>query len=120
MEEGLEDVSSLLPWQRSIVAPSRIPAEDHSEPPDALELEFVYGFSADRNRQSVQYAPDGDAVYIVGAIGVVILKVWVWAEAVVARFATRADTAIPVRNRRNDVILTSLCSGAGKNRILSQ
>jgi len=72
MEEGVEDVSNMLQWQRTIVAPSRVPTEDHSEPPDALELEFVYGFSAGISRQSLLYSPEGDAVFIAGSIGVVM------------------------------------------------
>jgi len=72
MEEGLEDVSQLLPWQRTIVAPSRTPAEDNSEPPDTLELEFVYGFTADRSRQSLMYSPDGDALFFAGSIAVIM------------------------------------------------
>lgn len=72
MEEGLEDVSTMLPWQRAIVAPSRVPAEDHSEPPDTLELEFVYGFSADKCRQSLLYTPEGEAIFIAGSISVIM------------------------------------------------
>lgn len=51
MEEGLVDVSQVLPWQKNVVAPSRVPTEDLSEPPDALQLEFLYGFTADISRQ---------------------------------------------------------------------
>lgn len=51
MEEGLVDVSQVLPWQKNIVAPSRVPTEDLSEPSDALQLEFLYGFTADISRQ---------------------------------------------------------------------
>lgn len=51
MEEGVVDVSQVLPWQKNIVAPSRVPVEDLSEPPDALQLEFLYGFTADISRQ---------------------------------------------------------------------
>lgn len=72
MEEGLEDVSQMQPWQRTIVAPSRVPAEDSSEPPDVLELEFVYGYTADRSRQSIMYAPDGDAIFFAAAIAVIM------------------------------------------------
>jgi hypothetical protein len=42
-----------------------------------------------------------------GAIGVVILKVWVWAEAAVATFATRAATAMPVLIWRNDIMVAA-------------
>jgi len=72
MEEGLEDVTAMLPWQRTNVAPSRVPAEDNSEPPDTLELEFVYGMSSDRSRQCLMYAPDGDAMFFVGSIVVIM------------------------------------------------
>ena len=51
MEEGLVDVSQILPWQKNIVAPSRVPSEDLSEPSDSLQLEFLYGFTADISRQ---------------------------------------------------------------------
>ena len=72
MEEGSEDVSQLLPWQRTIVAPSRVPTEDASEPPDTLELEFVYGMSSDKSRQCLMYAPDGDAMFFAGSTVVIM------------------------------------------------
>lgn len=72
MEEGIEDVSQMLPWQRTIVAPSRLPTEDNSEPPDTLELEFVYGVSTDKSRQCLMYAPDGDAMWFTGSIVVIM------------------------------------------------
>jgi WD40 repeat protein len=72
MEEGEEDVSALLPWQRTIVAPSRVPAEDNSEPPDTLELEFIYGMSTDVSRKCLTYAPDGDVIFFVGSTVVIM------------------------------------------------
>ena len=72
MEEGEEDVSSMLPWQRTIVAPSRVPAEDNSEPPDTLELEFVYGMATQVSRQCLMYAPDGDSMWFTGSVVVIM------------------------------------------------
>jgi microtubule-associated protein-like 6 len=72
MEEGLVDVNFLLPWQRTIVAPSRVPMEDHSEPPDELVLEFVYGMASDISREPLMYAPNGDALFFVAAVAVIM------------------------------------------------
>jgi hypothetical protein len=49
-----------------------------------------------------------------GAIGVVILKVWVWAEALVARLATQTAMAMPIRKCRRNVISTAPGVGKGK------
>lgn len=57
------------PWQRTIVAPSRVPFEDNTEPPDSLELEFVYGYTSDKSRQSLMHSPTGRRVGRVGEVG---------------------------------------------------
>ena len=104
MEEGLEDVSSMLPWQRAIVAPSRVPTEDHSEPPDTLELEFVYGFSADKCRQALTYSPEGDAMFIVGSIGVVMNQ----KRRVQRYYFDHASTVMAIAvHREQNVVATS-------------
>ena len=72
MEEGIDDITSLLPWQRTIVAPSRVPQEDHSEPPDVLELEFVYGYAADRSREAINYTIKGEVVFFIGSVVVIM------------------------------------------------
>jgi microtubule-associated protein-like 6 len=72
MEEGLVDVGNLMPWQRTIVAPSSVPVEDTSEPPDALELEFVYSFTADRSRKSLMYDRSGDMAFFSAAVAVLM------------------------------------------------
>ena len=68
LEEGSIDTNQIQPWQRTIVAPSRIPFEDNTEPPDSLELEFVYGFTTDRSRQSLVYSPSGEALFFAGSV----------------------------------------------------
>jgi hypothetical protein len=70
MEEGLVDVSGMQPWQRTIVAPSRVPPEDKSEPPDVLELEFCYGFTSDISRESLMYSPACEPIFFKGSIAV--------------------------------------------------
>jgi len=72
MEEGIVDVSQILPWQKTVVAPSRVPSEDNSEPPDSLQLEHVYGFTADISRQAVMYSPDGELLFFGAAVAVVM------------------------------------------------
>lgn len=62
----------MLPWQKTIIAPSRVPPEDTSEPSDSLELEFVYGFTSDISRQSVMYTPKGECLFFNGSVGVVM------------------------------------------------
>ena len=68
-EEGKVEVAPLLPWQRSIVGPSKPAAvEDLSEPPDSLELGYIYGFNVDINRESLKYSKDGDVLFLAGAV----------------------------------------------------
>jgi microtubule-associated protein-like 6 len=70
LEEGLIDSSQMLPWQKVIVAPSRLQAEDKSEPADSLELEFVYGFTSDISRESIKYTPRGELLFISSSLAV--------------------------------------------------
>jgi microtubule-associated protein-like 6 len=72
VEEGIVDVTQLHPWQRTIVAPSRVPTEDNSEPPDALELEFVYGYTCDRSRKSVFYSRGGELAFFNANVAVLM------------------------------------------------
>ena len=46
--------------------------EDNSEPPDVLELDFVYGMSTDKSRQCLMYAPDGDAMWFAGSTVIIM------------------------------------------------
>lgn len=68
MEESITDTRQILPWQRTIVAPSRVPIEDNSEPPDALDIEFVYGYSSDKSRNTLIYASTGEIMFFVASI----------------------------------------------------
>jgi microtubule-associated protein-like 6 len=68
MEEGETETGGLLPWQRTIVAPSRVPLEDNAEPPDTLELEFVVGLAIDRSRQTVAYSPSGELAFFTAGV----------------------------------------------------
>lgn len=72
MEEGEDDVGQILPWQRSVVAPSRVPQEDTSEPSDGLELEFVYGINTTTTRQSLLYTPKGDLLFFIASVAVIM------------------------------------------------
>lgn len=74
MEEGIYDSSQMLPWQRTIVPPSKAPIEDHSEPSDSLELEFIYGFTADRSRESISYLPNGEILFFCGTVAVIMTQ----------------------------------------------
>ena len=70
MEEGDDDGPPLLPWQRTIVAPSRVPAEDNAEPSDSLELEFVAGFAAEKSRHSMMYSSRGEVLFFASSVAV--------------------------------------------------
>lgn len=72
LEEGTEDSKDTLPWQRTIVAPSRVPVDDPSEPPDMLELEFVRGLMVDKSRQALRYCGLDLFVFCSGSIGVIM------------------------------------------------
>jgi WD40 repeat protein len=72
LEEGVTDASNMLPWQKTIIAPSRVPPEDNSEPSDALELEFVYGFTADISREAIWYTPKGELLFFNGSVAVLM------------------------------------------------
>jgi microtubule-associated protein-like 6 len=72
LEEGIEDSNDSLPWQRTIVAPSRVPIDDPSEPPDSLEMEFVRGINIDKSREVLKYCGPETMVFCSGSIGVVM------------------------------------------------
>jgi len=72
LEEGIADVTHMLPWQKTIVAPSRVPPEDTSEPSDSLELEFVYGFTSDITREAILYTHKGELLFISGSVAVIM------------------------------------------------
>ena len=72
LEEGITDVTQMLPWQKTIIAPSRVPPEDNSEPSDSLELEFVYGFTSDISRQSMMYTAKGELLFFSGSVAVLM------------------------------------------------
>ena len=72
LEEGSAESMGLQPWQRTIVAPSLVPFEDASEPSDCLELEFIYGFTADKTRQSILYSTEGEIIFFAGSVVVLM------------------------------------------------
>jgi WD40 repeat protein len=72
LEEGIQEPKSMVPWQKSIVAPSKILPEDNTEPPDRLELDYVYGFTQDINRQSLQYLENSEIAFFLGSIAVIM------------------------------------------------
>lgn len=116
MEEGCADAAPMLPWQKSIVGPSRLPIEDNSEPPDALELEFMYGFTTDISRQAVLYSPNGELIFFSAAVAVQMSP-----KLRTQRFYnehTATITAMAV-NKINGLIATGEQSEAPKIRIWS-
>ena len=76
LEEGLlgDESASSSPWLKAVVAPSRVPLEDAAEPTDALELEFVYGFSCTTSRQSLKYCSGGKEVVFFSSSVVVVME----------------------------------------------
>ena len=54
-------MSQILPCQKTVVGGE--PTEDNLEPPDSLQLEHVYGFTAGISRQAVMYSPDGGLLF---------------------------------------------------------
>jgi microtubule-associated protein-like 6 len=109
-EEGLAETAPLLPWQRSIVGPSKLPTiEDLSEPPDSLELSYIYGFSVEISRQSLIYANDGDALFIAAAVVVkmnpVSRKQRFYTEhtCTVTALASQTDSSIVASGQRGEI-----------------
>ena len=72
LEEGEADANDMLPWQRTIVAPTSVPIENVSEPSDFLELEYVRGMAVDRCREALKYTRDGELAFITAALGVTL------------------------------------------------
>lgn len=72
LEEGTVDGFQILPWQKVIVPPNKVPLEDNSEPPDKLEIEFVYGFTCDRTREGFCYLPNGEVAFFGAAVAVIM------------------------------------------------
>ncbi len=72
MEEGVDGGAQMQPWQRTITAPSRVPQEDLSEPPDALDVAFVYGFTSDRSRESILYTQNGELLFFAASMIVIM------------------------------------------------
>eukprot|EP00602_Paraphysomonas_sp_CaronLab_P006133 CAMPEP_0185021562 /NCGR_PEP_ID=MMETSP1103-20130426/4257_1 /TAXON_ID=36769 /ORGANISM="Paraphysomonas bandaiensis, Strain Caron Lab Isolate" /LENGTH=2261 /DNA_ID=CAMNT_0027553167 /DNA_START=29 /DNA_END=6811 /DNA_ORIENTATION=- len=72
LEEGEEDANDMLPWHRTIVAPSSAPVEDNSEPADDLELESISGFSCDRCRDSLRYSHSAEVAFFSAGVGVIM------------------------------------------------
>jgi len=52
----------ILPCQKTVVGGGE-PTEGNFEPPDSLQLEHVYGFTAGISRQAVMYSPDGELLF---------------------------------------------------------
>ena len=72
LEEGEDNSTGLQPWQKTIVSPSLVPPEDSSEPPDSLSLEFIYGFTVDRSRQSLMHSAEGELIFFAGSVVVLM------------------------------------------------
>ncbi len=75
LEEGIQEPKAMVAWQKSIVAPSKILTEDNTEPPDRLELDYVYGFTHDVSRQSLFYLGGdngNDIAFFVASIAVIM------------------------------------------------
>lgn len=64
-----EDYAPIRPWQRTIIPPSRPPPENHSMPPDRLELEWIHGLRSHDVRSHVRYSVEsGEIVYPAGTV----------------------------------------------------
>ena len=72
LEEGEVDANDMLPWQRTIVAPSSVPIEDNSEPADALELESISGFAGDRCRDALRYSRSAEVAFFSAGVAVIM------------------------------------------------
>jgi WD40 repeat protein len=67
VEEGLRAMRDMQPWQKKMISPSREFFEDNTEPPDSLQLEFVFGYTHDVTRRNAQYL--GGVVYAASLSG---------------------------------------------------
>jgi microtubule-associated protein-like 6 len=74
LEEGIQEPKNLMPWQKFIVSPSKSIAEDNSEPPDSLELEYVYGVTTDICRQPLHYTAKGEIAFFSANIAVIMTQ----------------------------------------------
>lgn len=73
VEEGVVDPKAMMPWQKHIVAPSRIPVEDNTEVSDRLELDYVYGFTCDVTRKNLMYTTiSNEIAFFTGNIVVIM------------------------------------------------
>ena len=57
------DFMPIKPWQRTIVAPSRPPPENITEPDDDLSLEWIHGYRGHDCRSNLFYGVSGQLIY---------------------------------------------------------
>ncbi len=59
------------PWKGAMVEPSEHPEFNPEAPDEDYELQYVYGYRCEDSRQNVRYNPEGKAVFMTAAVGVV-------------------------------------------------
>lgn len=63
---------AVKPWIGSIVDPTNPPPVDNSEPDVKYSLSHVFGYRCEDSRQNLFFNPDGHAVYMTAALGVIL------------------------------------------------
>ena len=74
-EEG--QPAELTGWHATATSlkPTEVPKEIFKAPDSELNLEWIYGYSAQEARSNLRYTPSGDIVYHSSCVGVVYRKV---------------------------------------------
>lgn len=65
---------SVKPWKGAVVEPADHPPVVKEKPEQGLELEYVYGYRSSDAKQNLYYNADGNLVYMVATLGVILDK----------------------------------------------
>lgn len=72
--EEAKEFLSVKPWKGAVVEPADHPPVVKEKPDAGLELEYVYGYRSSDAKQNLYYNADGNLVYNVATLGVVLDK----------------------------------------------
>lgn len=71
-----QSITTDRPWMSESLAPATAPEDlDFSSPSQAVNVEWIYGYTGQRMRNNARYSLEGDVMYPVGSIVVVYNKV---------------------------------------------
>lgn len=72
--EEAKEFLSVKPWKGAVVEPADHPEVVKEKPDVGLELEYVYGYRSADAKQNLYYNADGNLVYNVATLGVILEK----------------------------------------------